>query len=491
MSCFPPIHGKAAGGTIVFKSEVMLQLREMRQELRPMLRVAAPMVFTELGWISMSFVDTVMVGRLPDSATAIGSVSLGSTLFYTIGIFGGGLFLGIDTLVAQAYGARKLEECHRTLWNALYLAFFVTPILMLSVFAFFPLFPMFGLAPELVAQTVPFLKALVWSTLPLTVYFVLRRYLQSMGIVKPVAFALVSANLVNLAGNWTFVYGHLGFRSFGVAGSGWSTCVSRIYMALVLAIALVYYDRKRRSGFWQAKRSIDFKRIKVLLRLGMPAASQQLFEIGGFALAAFLIGKLGAVQLAGHQIALNVASITFMVPLGIGSAAAIRVGQAIGARDLRGASHAGWIAILYGEAFMFCSGCCLFLFRHGIARIYTPEAEVISAGEHLLIVAAIFQIFDGMQVVATGALRGSGNTRTPMLANLIGYWVIGLPLGAWLCFRSGLGAIGMWMGLCLALMIIGVALAVVWRNTIHRMTLTAAISEPPATSIARNGTTGD
>ena len=340
-----------------------------------MLHLAAPLVLTELGWLTMSFVDTVMVGRLPRSATAIGSVSLGSTLFYTIGIFGSGVFLGMDTLVAQAYGAGKLEDCHRTLWNALYLALFLTPILMLFVLAFVPLFPHFGLAPELVQQTVPFLKALVWSTLPLAIYFVLRRYLQAMGIVRPVVFALVSANLVNLAGNWTFVYGHFGFRSFGVAGSGWSTCISRLYMAVVLALAVIYYDRKRISGFWQARRNLEFNRIRVLLRLGLPAASQQLFEIGGFALATFLIGKLGAVQLAGHQIALNVASFTFMVPLGIGSAAAIRVGQAIGARDIRGASHAGWIAILYGEAFMFCSGCCLFLFRHGIARMYTPESE--------------------------------------------------------------------------------------------------------------------
>jgi MATE family multidrug resistance protein len=467
----------------------MLQLREMRQELRPMLHLAAPLVLTELGWLCMSFVDTVMVGRLPQSATSIGAVSLGSTLFYTIGIFGSGVFLGMDTLVSQAYGAGRLDECHRILWNALYLALFLTPILMLFVIAFVPLFPRFGLTPDLVAQTVPFLEALVWSTLPLAIYFVLRRYLQAMGIVRPVVFALVSANLVNLAGNWTFVYGHLGFRSFGVAGSGWSTCVSRAYMAVVLAIAVVYYDRKRNSGFWLAQRRIELSRIVRLLRLGLPAASQQLFEIGGFALATFLIGELGPVQLAGHQIALNVASFTFMVPLGIGSAAAIRVGQAIGARDIRGASHAGWIAILYGEVFMFCSGCCLFLFRHGIARMYTPQADVISAGAALLMVAAVFQLFDGMQVVATGALRGTGNTRTAMLANLIAYWVIGLPLGAWLCFRLKLGAVGMWMGLCLSLMIIGVALAVVWNKTIRGM-MAASNPEYDAQAIARNRSAG-
>jgi MATE family multidrug resistance protein len=453
----------------------MLRLREIRQEFRPMLRLAVPLALTELGWTSMSFIDTVMVGRLPDSAVAIGAVSLGATLFNTIGIFGSGIMLGLDTLIAQAYGAGKSSECHRTLWNALYLSLFLTPILMGVVLAFIPLFPDFGLSRALVTQTVPFLKALVWSTFPLVIYFVLRRYLQSMGIVKPVVFALISANLVNLAGNWCFVYGHLGLPKFGVPGSGWSTCISRIYMALVLALAAVYYDRKRNSGLWLASRRLELQRISHMLKLGFPAASQLLFEIGGFACATFLIGKLGAVPLAGHQIALNVASFTYMVPLGISSAAAVRVGHAAGAKDVHAAARAGWMAILFGAGFMACSGLCLFLFNHQISRIYTPDPVVISAGAALLIVAAIFQLFDGLQVVATGALRGAGNTRTAMLANLIGYWVLGLPLGWVMCFKLHWGAVGMWAGLCLALIVIGIALLLAWRMAIRELTEGAVV----------------
>lgn len=442
-----------------------------------MLRLAAPLALTELGWLAMGFVDTVMVGRLPDSATAIGAVSLGSTLFYAIGIFGSGTMLGLDTLVAQAYGARRLEECHRIMWNALYFACASTPLLMAAILAVVPLFPRFGLSPELVAQTLPFLKALVWSTLPLALYFALRRYLQSMHIVKPVAFALVSANLVNLAGNWALVYGHLGFRAYGVAGSGWSTCISRTYMVLVLALAVVYYDRKRNSGLWIASRRLELWRIRELLRLGLPAALQLLLEIGAFATATFLIGRLGAVQLAGHQIALNVASFTYMVPLGVGSAAAIRVGHAVGARDSHGAARAGWMALLFGAGFMACSGLTLFLFARPIARIYTPELEVINAGAMLLVVAAIFQLFDGLQVVATGALRGAGNTRVPMLVNLLGYWAIGLPLGAYLCFRRGGGAVGMWVGLCLALVLIGIVLVGVWSRLIKQLLAENSVAE--------------
>jgi len=448
----------------------MTYFREIRREFHPMLRLAVPLALTELGWMTMGFVDTVMVGRLPYSAAAIGAVSLGSTVFNTIGIFSGGVMLGLDTLVSQAYGARKLEECHRTLWNALYVAALLTPPVMMAILLCVPLFSKFGLDPALVMQTVPFLKALTWSTLPLSLYFVLRRYLQAMGVVTPVVFALVSANLINLAGNWALVYGHLGLPAFGVAGSGWSTCISRTYMMVVLAAAAVWYDRKRSSGLWRASRSLCMERIRELLRLGLPAASQLFLEIGAFAFATVLVGKLGAISLAGHQIALNVASITFMVPLGIGSAAAVRVGQAIGARDLRAAARAGWTALLFGACFMSCSGAVLLSFARPIARIYTPQTEVIQAGATLLMVAAVFQLFDGVQVVATGALRGAGNTRTPMLANFFGYWTIGLPFGTLLCFRFRHGAVGMWVGLCVALIVIGSFLALVWRRAMKDST---------------------
>ena len=440
-----------------------------------MLRLATPLALTELGWLTMGFVDTVMVGRLPDSATAIGAASLGSMLFYAIGIFGSGIMLGMDTLVAQAYGAGKLEECHRTLWNALYLALILSPLVMGVMLACVPLFPRLGLAPALVAQAVPYLKALIWSTLPLTLFFALRRYLQSMHIVMPVVFALVSANLINVVGNWALVYGHLGLPGMGVPGSGWATCVSRIYMMIVLVVAVVWYDRKRASGLWLASRRIELERLRELLRLGLPAASQLFLEIGAFAFATFLLGKLGAVPLAGHQIALNVASFTYMVPLGISSAAAVRVGHAIGARDVHGAARAGWMALFFSVCFMSCSGLALLIFSHPIARIYTPQPEVVQAGAALLIVAAVFQLFDGFQVVATGALRGAGNTRTPMLANLFGYWAIGLPLGSLLCFKLKMGAVGMWMGLCLALIMIGSVLVVVWYRVIRQETAVASV----------------
>jgi MATE family multidrug resistance protein len=441
----------------------------MRQEFRPMLRMAIPMALTELGWVAMGLVDTIMVGHLPDSAVAIGAVSLGTALFYTIGIFGSSVMLGLDTLVSQAYGARKLEECHRNFFNAFYFALVLAPALMIVIFLGLPWLPRTGIDPEVVRKTIPFMQALNWSTLPLVLYFVLRRYLQSMSIVRPVVFALVSANVVNILGNWALVYGHLGFRARGVTGSGWSTCVSRIYVLVVLAAAVVYYDRKRSSGMWQASRRLEIARIRELLRLGLPAALQLLVEMMAFTLTAMLIGRLGALQLAGHQIALNVASFTYMVPLGIGSAAAVRVGHAYGARDSAGAARAGWMALFFGQAFMFCSALVLLFLPQYIARIYSSEPEVIRMGVTLLRVAAVFQLFDGLQAVVTGALRGAGNTRTPMLAHLLGYWLIGIPLGTVLCFNLGWGAAGYWSGLCVALVLIGSGLLMVWYRLVRTL----------------------
>ena len=451
-----------------------------------MARLAAPLALTELGWLLMHFVDTIMVGHLPDSAVAIGAVSLGSVLFYTVGIFASSIMLGLDTLVAQAYGAGKVQECHRDLFHAFYFALVLAPAVMVLVFAGIPWLNRTGVDPAVLKKTAPFVRALNWSTLPLVLYFVFRRYLQAMAIVKPVVFTLISANLVNLLGNWVLVYGHFGFPALGVTGSGWSTCIARIYMVLALATAAVYYDRKRSSGLWSASRKLEMKRLRELLRLGLPAAVQLLLEISAFAAATILIGRLGAVSLAGHQIALNVASITYMVPLGVSAAAAVRVGHAFGARNLQAAARAGWMALCLGAVFMSCTAITLFSVPRLIARIYSPEPMVIRTGATLLMVAAIFQLFDGLQVVATGALRGAGNTHTPMMAHLLGYWLVGIPLGSLLSFKFGWGAAGFWIGLCVALVIIGSVLLAAWSRLITRLLHTEAFgNQQPALSPGR------
>jgi|HubBroStandDraft_2_1064218.scaffolds.fasta_scaffold00787_4 MATE family multidrug resistance protein len=439
-------------------------LPQWRQDFRLTLRLALPLIFAEVGWMSMGIVDTVMVGRLPNSAVAIGATGLGQSLYNSVAIFGGGLLLGMDTFVAHAFGREDLDDARHSLLNGLVLAFALTPVLMLAI-SFWPaLMQRFGVSPELVEPMRPYLRALNWGTLPLLAYFAMRRYLQAINVAHPIMFALISANVVNAVGNWLLIYGHLGFRALGITGSGWSTCMARAYMACCLAITLLWVESKRLRPGWMGTLRIDVRRMAELLKLGAPAATQILCEIGAFSAATALCAKLGPVPLAGHEIALNCAALTFMVPLGVSSAAAVRVGQQLGRRDPEGARRAGWSAILIGVGFMACSGSVFVSMPTLIARLFTPDPSVIRVGAQLLLVAAAFQLFDGLQTVATGALRGAADTRTPMLANFLAYWLVGLPVGYVLCFRLGWGALGIWIGLCGGLMMIGSALLITWHK---------------------------
>ncbi len=434
------------------------------EEVRPMLRLAVPIVLAELGWMTMSIVDTIMVGHQRDSAIAIGAVSLSTILYYVVAIFGAGLMLGLDTLVSQSFGAGDLEDAHRSLIHAVYLSLALTPILMGVVRAWEPIVRILGIPAPLTAQAIPYLRALNWGTLPLLLYFAFRRYLQGVNLVQPVMLSLISANVINFVGNWVLIYGHWGFRAMGTVGSGWSTCWARVYMAGFLIAYAFHYDARYKTGLRSASRRLHLPRIGALLALGFPAASQIGLELGVFGVATMLIGKLGALPLAGHQIALNTISFTYMVPLGISSAAAVRVGQAVGRRDPHGASRAGWTALMLGAAFMACMALALSLAPSYIARIYTPDRTVIRAASALLMIAAFFQLFDGLQSVATGALRGAGDTRTPLICHLVYYWAVGLPVGAYLCFRARWGVRGLWTGLCIALILIGSTLLYAWRR---------------------------
>jgi len=444
-------------------------------EWRPLLALAWPLVLAEIGWMAMGIIDTIMVGRLPDSAVAIGAVSLGGILFSTISIFGGCLLLGLDTVISQAYGAGRAADCHRALWNALYLCAVVTPALMILDWAVAAGLPLFRVNPKVLPSAAAYVRILNWGVLPLMLYFGLRRYLQGLAVVKPVMFTVMSANAINLFGNWVLIYGHLGFSAMGTDGSAWATDAARIYMAGVLIATALYYDRKRRSGLFHISLAPDWPLLSRLLKLGTPVAIQVILEIGVFAAATALIARLDPASLAGHQIALNLASLTFMVPLGISSAAAVRVGHLIGQRSPDAAGRAGWSALACGISFMGLAAIAFLTIPRQIARIYTADPAVIGMSVKLLAIAAVFQLFDGCQIVAAGALRGAGNTRPPMWCNLFFYWFVGLPLGVWLCFHAGWGAAGLWTGLCCGLILIGSALLTVWRWTVADLRRSAAI----------------
>ena len=423
-----------------------------------MVRLAVPVVVAELGWIAMGIVDIAMVGRL--GPEAIGAVGVGSVLFFAVVVFGIGVLLGLDPLVAQAYGAGRLDECHRWLFHGVSLSLMLAVPLTLVTAAVIATLDGWGLDPSVQRLTEPYFSTILWSILPLLLYTAFRRYLQALGVVTPIMAALVSANLINVLTNWLLIFGNLGAPRLGVEGAAWATCVSRVYLALFLVLAILRHDHRHRTGLWRVPRRLQ--RLRRLAALGLPAAIQVSLEVGVFAVVTALAGRLEPATLAAHQIVLNVASVTFMVPLGVGSAGAVRVGQAVGRLDAPGARYAGWAALALGGGFMSCAAAVFVLAPHAILGLFTTDATVIRVGVSLLLVAALFQLFDGLQGVATGVLRGFGDTRTPMLWNLAGHWFVGLPVGYVLCFVWGWGVIGLWVGLSTGLILVGVALVAAW-----------------------------
>jgi MATE family multidrug resistance protein len=459
-----------------------------RQQIRHVLFLALPLIAAELGWMTMGIVDTIMVGHMHNAAVNIASAALGQVLYNTLAFGIAGVLLSLDTYLSQSHGAGRYDEANRWLYHGLILA----AILAAALFGAIELAPLgmrrMPISPQVMDGAIRFLHALNWGTPTLFLYFTLRRYLQAFNHVRPIAFALVTANLSNVFFNWLLIYGHswgpIHIPAYGIAGSGLSTSISRAYLAIFVAAAVWYVEHKHHYGLRSVLRHIETARLKRLAILGAPAGAHIFVEIAIFATVTFLIGTLGPLQLAGHEIALNCASFTFMVPFAISAAAAVRVGQAIGRHEPREAAAAGWTSILLGAGIMATFSLVLALFAHPIARAFTPDSAVIAATVPLLFVAAAFQFFDGLQITATGALRGAGNTHAGLIVHIIGYWIIGLPVGCWLGFRMGQGAVGLWLGLCTGLIVAGILLTTVWRRTTKNLTLLQPIArhEDPISS---------
>src|SRR5688500_17654227 len=328
-----------------------------RSELLPLLRLAGPVVLAEIGWMGMGIVDTMMVGPL--GPAAIGATGLGSAVFTAIAIFVMGLMLGLDALVSQAYGAGDRDDCTRWLHHGVLLALVTAPLVMTLTWLAYLTLDSWGLHPDILALVKPYLSVIAVGAWPMLLYAAFRRYLQGMHIVRPIMYALISANLINAGANWLLIYGNLGFPALDVAGSAWATTAARVYMAAFLFVA-IRGEHKRRADR-RVRLAIEPARFRRLIALGSPAAATITLEVGVFAAATALAGKLDPVSAGAHQIALNLASLAFMVPLGLASSGAVRVGHAFGARDPHRAARAGWAALATSSAIMLAIGLVFFI----------------------------------------------------------------------------------------------------------------------------------
>ncbi len=417
-------------------------------ELRQLWRLALPIAISQAGYALMGLVDTAVVGRL--GAEPLGAIGLANGLFFGMAVIGLGTMFGLDPLFAQALGAGDTRRARELVWQGLWQSAAVTLALALPITALPLLLEPAGIAPRIAHDASWFLWLRLPGLWPMLAFAALRSYLQAAHVVRPVVIATVAANIANLLLDIWFVFGGLGVPALGAPGAGLATSICALLQFVILALAV-------RTGP-DVSRRLSAGDLRKAVLLGLPIGLQLGAEVGVFALVGLLAGRLGALSLAAHQVAISLASFTFCAAVGVGMAGSVRVGRAIGARDTPAARRSGMLAFALGAAIMSVFALAFWLAPEALARMLSDQPDVISASVPLLAVCAVFQLSDGIQGVGAGVLRGAGDTRYPFFANLIGHYAIGLPVAIILGIFLGQGVIGLWWGLCAGLTAVAVAL---------------------------------
>jgi multidrug resistance protein, MATE family len=438
-----------------------------RDEIRAMLQLSWPMILTNLGQTAMTATDVLMMGRLGPDALAAGS--LGANLYFMPLIFGLGLMTAASPMIATELGRKRhsVRDVRRTVRQGLWLAIMVSIPIWFLLWQAETILNAMGQEPRLAAMAGSYVHTLMWASTPFYGYLVLRSFISALERPRWALIIVFSAVAFNAFANWCLMYGNLGFPALGLPGSGLATTLSSVLMFAGMAAVVSFERRFRRyrlfGRFWRA----DWPRFKAFLRLGMPIAALLLFEVSIFNAASFLMGLINAASIAAYAIAIQVASLSFMIPLGLGQAVTVRVGRAHGARDYEAVTRAGWTAYVMGVGFMALMAAVMIFLPYPLISAFidldAPEnAVVVPLAVGFLAFAGLFQIVDGAQAVAGGMLRGLHDTTVPMVYALIGYWGVGLPLGVALAFPGGLEGNGIWIGLSAGLAVVAALLLGRW-----------------------------
>ncbi|MCO5082051.1 MAG: MATE family efflux transporter [Rhizobiaceae bacterium] len=454
-----------------------------RQETKAMLALAWPMVLTNLAQAAMTATDVMIIGRLGAEALAAGA--LGSNLYFAPLIFGLGLAYATAPMMATELGRRphSVRDVRRTVRQGLWLSALVSIPIWVLLWNAESVLLLMGQDPSLAREAGIYVRGLQWAVLPFYGYIVLRSFISALEQPRWALIIMVIAVALNALLNWMLVFGKLGAPALGIFGSGLATSIASGFMFIGMAVVVMVHPRFRRyhlfGRFWRA----DWPRFRALLKLGAPISGILAFEVTVFNAAAFLMGLIGAAQLAAHAIALQISSVTFMIPLGLSQAATVRVGLTHGAGDPEGVSRAGWTAFVLGVAFMALMALMMIsvpkLLIAAFIDIGDPaNLAVVGYAVTFLAFAALFQVADGAQVVGAGMLRGLHDTTVPMVYAAIGYWGIGLTLGVLLAFQFGFGGVGIWLGLCAGLAVVAVLLIYRWtrRDRLGLSTLRKAVA---------------
>lgn len=432
--------------------------RSRREEFRRLRQLSVPIAGAQLATMLMGFVDTLMLGRYSTDAMAAAVVA--NTVVYGTLMFANGVLFGLDPLITQAHGAGDGRASSLALQRGIVLAGILSvPVAVIWLFTG-DLLLAIGQEPRLAPLAQQYMDVMLPSIPCFLWLSVLRQYLQGREIVRPALYVTLGANVVNALGNWALIYGHLGAPELGIAGAGLATTITRI--ASLLALTALVVAARLHEDAWHglSREALDAKALWKVAAIGFPVAIQTSTEMWAFGFATLLAGTLGATAAAAHGIVMNLASISFMLALGVAFATTTRVGNLIGAGHPHHAQRASWIGMCMGGGVMSLAAVAFVVFREELPLAYTLDGDVIALAALTLPVAAAFQVFDGTQVVGCGVLRGMGRTRPAAVFNVIGYWLLGLPLGWWIGVRAG-WLPGLWWGMVLGLGVVALCL-VLW-----------------------------
>lgn len=445
-----------AGGSARWRAEIMAAMK-----------LGWPLILTNLSQAALTATDVILIGRLGSDILA--SAVLSTSFYHTTMVFCMGVVTAVMPMVAMTLGKNRhsVREVRRTVRQGLWTAIMICIPFWIMLWHAEGIFIALGQRPDVAARSIELMRTLQWALLPYLGYIVLRSFLAALE--KPLWTLLIAMMAIafNALAAWSLIYGHFGLPAMGLRGAGIATSLSSFMMFFGLAIVIMVDKKFRRYAmfgrFWRA----DWPRLLELWRLGLPMGLAFVFESSIFYAAVLMMGKISPTSLAAHAIAMQVASLSFMVPLGFGQVATVRVGRAYGARDAKGLYYAGWSAYYLGIGFMALMAILIAImpkvFIGVFLNLHDPaNAAVIQLAMSYLVLAAIFQIFDGGQVVAAGMLRGLQDTRIPMYLAFLGYWGIGLPLGAALAFWADWKGTGVWVGLAAGLAVVAVFMTRRW-----------------------------
>ncbi|AKP49507.1 MATE family efflux transporter [Cyclobacterium amurskyense] len=418
--------------------------------------LAYPVMLSQLGQVMVGVADNIMVGRL--GAVPLAAASLANSIFFVVLMFGIGISMAVTPMVAAADGEGKTGKIGRLLNHGFVINTVSSFLLFLFILAVSPVLKLINQPQEVVVLAIPYLLIITFSLLPFMFFQTYKQFIEGLSQTKQAMFITVIFNLLNIGLNWLLIYGNWGFPELGLNGAGWATLISRVFMAWALYIYVTKSNRYKNYIRGLRLKQIRLTIIKKMLGIGIPTGLQFIFEVGAFSTAAIMMGWIGVNALAAHQIAINLASISYMMASGLSAAAMVRVGNQLGKRDISKLREVGFSIFGMVTVFMSVFAILFLLLKNYMPLLYIDDPLVIKMAASLLIIAGIFQISDGLQVVALGALRGLSDVKIPTLVTLLAYWVVGLPLGYFLAFKLHWNELGIWIGLLIGLTLTAIML---------------------------------